>query len=45
MKKNKINKALIKIFRDSMTGFKVPKKEQNEVIAILESTKGDVVTK
>lgn len=38
-------KALMKIFRDSMTSFKVPKKEQNEVIAILESTKGDVVTK
>ncbi len=37
--------ALIKIFRDSMTSFKVPQKEQNEVIAILESTKGDVVTK
>ena len=38
-------KELIKIFRDSMTSFKVPKKEQNEVIAILESTKGDVVAK
>jgi hemoglobin len=35
--------ALIKIFRDSMTSFKVPQKEQNEVIAIIESTKGDVV--
>jgi len=37
--------ALIKIFRDSMTSFKVPQKEQDEVIAILESTKGDVVKK
>lgn len=35
--------ALIKIFRDSMTSFKVPQKEQDEVIAIIESTKGDVV--
>ncbi len=37
-------KELIKIFRDSMTSFKVPQKEQGEVIAIIESTKGDVVT-
>ena len=36
-------KELITIFRESMNGFKVPEKEQNEVIAILESTKGDVV--
>lgn len=36
-------KALINIFRESMTGFKVPQKEQEEVIAIIESTKGDVV--
>ena len=35
--------ALIKIFRDSMTGFKVPAKEQEEVLAIIESTKGDIV--
>lgn len=35
--------ALIKIFRESMTGFKVPQREQEEVIAIIESTKGDVV--
>ena len=35
--------ALIKIFRDSMTSFKVPAKEQNEVLAIIESTKGDIV--
>ncbi len=35
--------ALIKIFRDSMNSFKVPQKEQDEVIAIIESTKGDVV--
>jgi hemoglobin len=35
--------ALIKIFRDSMTSFKVPAKEQGEVLAIIESTKGDIV--
>jgi hemoglobin len=35
--------ALIKIFRDSMNSFKVPQKEQDEIIAIIESTKGDVV--
>jgi hemoglobin len=35
--------ALIKIFRDSMTSFKVPAKEQSEVLAIIESTKGDIV--
>lgn len=35
--------ALIKIFRDSMNSFKVPQKEQDEVIGIIESTKGDVV--
>jgi hemoglobin len=34
---------LIKIFHDSMDGFKVPAKEQAEVIAILESAKADVV--
>ncbi len=34
---------LIKIFRDSMNSFKVPAKEQEEVLAIIESTKGDVV--
>jgi hemoglobin len=34
---------LISIFRESMNGFKVPPKEQAEVIAIIESTKGDVV--
>jgi hemoglobin len=34
---------LIKIFRDSMTSFKVPAKEQGEVLAIIESTKGDIV--
>jgi hemoglobin len=38
-------KALIRIFRESMTSFKVPEKEQNEIVAILEGTKGDVVTK
>ena len=36
-------KALIRIFRDSMNSFKVPQKEQEEIIGILESTKGDVV--
>lgn len=35
--------ALIAIFRDSMDSFKVPAKEQNEIIAIIESTKGDIV--
>lgn len=35
--------ALIKIFRDSMNDFKVPQKEQGEIIGIIESTKGDVV--
>jgi hemoglobin len=35
--------ALIRIFKDSMTSFKVPQKEQNEVLAIIESTKGDIV--
>jgi hemoglobin len=34
---------LIKIFHDSMDGFKVPPKEQAEVIAIVESAKADVV--
>ena len=34
---------LISIFRESMTNFKVPPKDQAEVITILESTKGDVV--
>lgn len=35
--------ALNKIFRDSMNSFKVPAKEQGEVIAIIESTKADIV--
>ncbi len=35
--------ALIRIFRDSMNSFKVPAKEQNEILAIIESTKGDIV--
>jgi hemoglobin len=43
----KINEAewqeLKKIFRDSMTSFKVPEKEQNEILGIIESTKGDIV--
>jgi hemoglobin len=34
---------LIKIFRDSMNSYKVPAKEQGEIIAILESTRGDVM--
>lgn len=34
---------LIKIFRESMSSFKVPPKEQGEIIAILEGVKGDVV--
>jgi hemoglobin len=35
--------ALIQIFRDSMNSFKVPAKEQDEIIAILESTKDQIV--
>jgi len=31
------------IFRDSMNSFKVPQKEQNEIIGIIESTKGDIL--
>ncbi len=34
---------LIRIFRDSMNSFKVPEKEQNEILGIIESTKGDIV--
>ncbi|OFX21743.1 MAG: hypothetical protein A2V77_24785 [Anaeromyxobacter sp. RBG_16_69_14] len=34
---------MVKIFRDSMNSFKVPLKEQDEVVAILESSKADVV--
>lgn len=34
---------LIKIFHDSMDSFKVPAREQAEVIAIVESAKNDVV--
>ena len=34
---------LKKIFRDSMTSFKVPEKEQNEILGIIESTKGDIL--
>lgn len=36
--------ALITIFRDSMNSFKVPQREQSEIIAILESTKGQVIS-
>ncbi|MEJ2157275.1 MAG: group 1 truncated hemoglobin [Desulfobacteraceae bacterium] len=35
--------ALIKIFHDSMDSFKVPAKEQAEIIAILEASKADVM--
>ena len=31
------------IFRDSMDSFKVPLKEQDEIIGIIESTKGDIL--
>ena len=31
------------IFRDSMNSFKVPQKEQDEILGIIESTKGDVL--
>jgi len=31
------------IFRDSMNSFKVPQKEQNEILGIIESTKGDIL--
>jgi len=34
---------LKKIFRESMASFKVPQKEQDEILGIIESTKGDVV--
>ncbi|MGD9365308.1 MAG: group 1 truncated hemoglobin [Desulfobacteraceae bacterium] len=36
--------ALIAIFRDSMNSFKVPQREQDEVIELLESTKGEVIS-
>ncbi len=35
--------ALIKMFHDSMDSFKVPAKEQAEIIAILEASKADVM--
>jgi hemoglobin len=34
---------LIQIFRDSMASFNVPQKEQNEVIAMIESTKEQIM--
>jgi hemoglobin len=34
---------LKKIFKDSMTSFKIPEKEQNEILGIIESTKGEVL--
>lgn len=36
--------ALIAIFRDSMNSYEVPQREQNEVIELLESTKGEVIS-
>ena len=36
--------ALIAIFRDSMNSYKVPQREQGEIIAILESTKDQVIS-
>lgn len=36
--------ALITIFKDSMNSFKVPQREQNEIVAILEGSKGQVVS-
>lgn len=36
--------ALIAIFQDSMNSFKVPQSEQSEIIAILESSKGQVMS-
>jgi hemoglobin len=36
--------ALIAIFRDSMNSYKVPQGEQGEIIAILESTRGQVIS-
>lgn len=36
--------ALIAIFRDSMNSYKVPQREQSEIIAILESTKAQVIS-
>lgn len=35
--------ALMSIFHESMTSFKVPAREQEEIMAILNSTKGDIV--
>jgi hemoglobin len=34
---------LFKIFRDSMSSFKVPEKEQAEILGIIDSTRGDIV--
>jgi hemoglobin len=36
--------ALIAIFQDSMNSYEVPEREQGEIIAILESTKGQVIS-
>jgi hemoglobin len=35
--------ALMRIFNDSMTSFNVPDREKEEIFAILNSTKGDIV--
>jgi hemoglobin len=35
--------ALMRIFNDSMTSFNVPAREKEEIFAILNSTKGDIV--
>jgi hemoglobin len=36
--------ALIRIFRDSMNSYNVPRKEQGEIIAIIESTRAEVMS-
>jgi hypothetical protein len=35
--------GLLTIFHDSLNNFKVPEKEQNDILGIIESTKGDIV--
>ena len=35
--------ALMRIFNESMTSFNVPNREQEEIMAIINSTKGDIV--
>ena len=36
-------RELVRIFRESMTSFQVPAREQGEVLALIESAKADVV--